>query len=151
MSDLSAGTTVRALDFPPAVWASDNTTQTNVSSTSFVPGSPEVGVSFTAPTSGRVRVDVSGGIRDDTGQWRGILAFEIYEGTTAGAKVISASARGNGMSNMIESTGYQFHGRGSLVEGLTPGAVYYARTVQAVSGGTSVDIFTRSLIVYPVP
>jgi hypothetical protein len=151
VSDLSAGTQVRALDFPPAAWASDSTAQTNVSSGSFVPGSPEVGVTFTAPTSGRVRVDVSGGVRDDTGQWRGVIAFEVYEGNTAGAKVVSASSRANGMSSIAEATAYQFHSRGSLVEGLAPGAVYYARLMQAVSGGTSVDILHRSLIVYPVP
>jgi hypothetical protein len=149
MRGLHAGTRVTTVDFPKAVWAADTTAQTNISNTEFAPGSPVVAVHITAPTSGRVRVDVSGVIRDNGGDNRGLIAYEVYD--LDGTLIVSASPRGNSMSSMNEASDYMTHSRGSLVEGLTPGEMYYVRLVQAVSGGSSVDILARSLIVYPVP
>ncbi|MBA9002002.1 hypothetical protein [Thermomonospora cellulosilytica] len=151
MSGLYAGTVVRALDWPPSASASNSTAQTDVSNIAFATGSPVVAVTITAPTSGRVKVEVSGLIRDNTGDNRGILAFEVYEGTSAaGTKVVAAAVRANSMTSIGEASDYMSHGRATLVEGLTPGGLYYVRLVQAVSGGTTVDILNRSLIVYPV-
>lgn len=151
-SDLRAGTTVYALDFPPTVQASDSTTIANISSTTYIAGTPEVGTTFTAPSSGRVRLIVSALARDNgaTAE-RFLFVPQVFLGTSSsGSEVLGPAIRGRGMSTMGEATNYHAHDRSTMLEGLTPGATYYARTLYRVTGGTSVDCIYRGIIIVPL-
>lgn len=150
MTDLAAGTTVRALDFPPTASASDGTLITNISSTTYITGTPEVATTFMAPTSGRVMLWVSALGRDDTADQQVYVTVEVYEGTDAtGTQILSPSALARGVSTMGEASNPMGHDRASLLSGLEAGTTYYARVVYRVLGGTTADIFYRGLIISP--
>lgn len=157
-----AGSPIKQGDIPPAVHAFSNTQQTDLTNTAFAPGSPEVGVSFIAPPGGYVLGIVGGGIRDNGGTNRGSLAIEIYENDSSGAVVQDAQVRRNAWTNNsfnINSSVAGFGSRvapapindSSLLTPLVPGATYFARVMQAVSGGTTVDIIHRDITIVPLP
>ena len=81
-NDLSAGTRVKALDFPRAQQVYDLTSQLNLTNTSYAVGTPEVAVRFLAPSSGRVSVAVSAGVRNNTAanEDRVYVAFRVLSG-----------------------------------------------------------------------
>jgi hypothetical protein len=157
-----AGQVIRAVDAPPAVHAFDSTTQTNLGS-AFAPGSPDVSLTFTAPTSGRVMVVVSGGIRTNGSSGaRGVLAPEIREDDASGNIVQGSVTSVNAWTNSAFNTSnYQYGSRvtlapistnGSFIMALRPGRTYFARLNQFADGGaTDVQIRTRSLTVAPIP
>jgi hypothetical protein len=135
----------------------DDGTQANISNTSYDPGSPEVGVFFVAPASGRVRLTVGGGFRDNgaSNQERTFLSPQLFEVTPAGRiEVLAPSVTFRGYSGLAENREYQYGCRVSLIEGLTAGRLYYIRLMHLTDGGTdpdSADITARDLIVVPVP
>jgi hypothetical protein len=146
-----AGAKVLAGDFPPAVTLIDTTAIANISSTSAIPGSPEVGVIFIAATSGAALVNVALGGRDNGSTNRVFLSTEVYVGSDAtGVKIVTASVAANGCSSApINNAGYQYVGRAWLLTGLTAGATYYARTVYYVDAGNTADIVMRGIVVTP--
>lgn len=157
-NDLLGGTRITALDYPPAVQAFDATTIANITSTTYTNGSPEVGVTFMAPTTGRVLLTTGGGVRNNSANNdRVFIAPQIFLGTSsAGTEILAPSAPQYGISSGGGQTNddYQFHSRTSLITGLTPGATYYVRTMHAQvnnSGATSStsDLSGRSLVVVP--
>lgn len=150
MSNLSAGTVVNALDFPPTVQANDATSNNNISSTSYVTGSPVVSTTFTAPTSGRVRLIVSmvGGA-DATGN-RVFVSPQVFEGTDAtGTEVLSPSVA-TAVGTISEQTSSSSYERCSFLDGLTPGGTYFVRTMHRVTGGSTIDLLYRGVIVVPL-
>lgn len=157
MADLADGMVVHAADFPPSVYDGDDTAITNLSNTSYVSGAPEVGVVFTAPTSGRVRLTVGGGLRDSSGVDRMFLAPELFQGVdSSGTQVISPSVIPYGVGTPPACTEFHYSSRSSLLTGLTPGEVYYVRVMHLVGpGGASpngtADVGSRDITVIPVP
>lgn len=150
MSELRSGTTVLALDFPPTVKATDSTSIANITTTSYTAGSPEVGVAFMAPTTGRVKLIVSGIGRDNTADERLFVSPQVFTGTdNTGTVVLSPSVR-SAMSTIGEASNYHVHDRATVLDGLDAGSTYYARVMYRVSGGTSVDCIYRGLIVVPL-
>ena len=150
MTDLRAGTTVRALDFPPTVQAGDGTLISNITSTVYLVGSPEVGTTFMAPTSGRVKLITSLVARDNGGDNTVYLTPQVYLGTSAsGTQIVLATIR-HAVSTMGEASNYQSHERVSFLDGLTPGSTYYIRVGYRVSGGTTADLTYRGIIVVPL-
>lgn len=157
-NDLLGGTRILALDYPPAVQVFDGTTNANITSTAYTAGTPEVGVTFTAPTTGRVMLTTGGGVRNNAANNdRAFIAPQIFLGTSSsGTEILAPTAPQYGISS---GGGYanddiQFLSRTVLVAGLTPGATYYVRTMHAQvnnSGGTSStsDLTARSLVVAP--
>jgi hypothetical protein len=150
MPDTLVGATIRSQDFPPAVWTSETTAQTDITSTSFVAGTPTASITFLAPTSGEVLIFVGAGMRDSAGN-RVHLAPEVRENNVSGAVVLSADVTTRGVGSNSVSTGYQYHSRITLLTGLTPGGTYFARTMQKVSGGTTCDLAIRDIGVIPTP
>lgn len=137
-------------------WYHDDTVIGQISSTSYETGTPEVGVYFVAPRSGRVRVTVGGGFRDNGGSNtdRLFLSPQIYQGSSAGTQVLAPSVTLYGYAAASENTEFQYGCRVGLVSDLTPGQLYYIRTQHLTSPGTdpdSGDIAARDLIVIPVP
>ncbi len=150
MPDILAGARIKAGDFPGTQSASSGTANDNISSTSYIAGTPEVGTTFVAPTSGRVLVTV-GLVSKDSASNRVHLAPQIYLGTSsAGSQVLAPDVTARGLGSAGTSTNLSEHrSRTSLVTGLTPGSTYYARTVHKVSGGSTADISVREIIVEP--
>lgn len=151
MSDLAAGTRYLALDWPPTVKATDATQQTNISSTSYVTGSPVVSTTFTAPSSGRVRliVGMSGGA--DAGGNRVFVAPQVFLGTSASGTEILSPSVDSAVGTMQEQTSSSSYERCSFLDGLTPGATYFVRVMHRVTGGSVVDLLFRGVIVVPLP
>lgn len=154
MPDLSAGTKVQALDFPPAKQLYMNTTVANISDTSYVVGDPEVSVSAVCPTSGRFAVVISGGLRNNAANAdRLFLTFRVYEGDPADNVVIQQADVKYGLSNQNSQTDdFQYAGHMTLVEGLTPGTRYYFRMLHKTTlGSGTADLSHRHILVWPVP
>ncbi len=154
MSDLGAGTEVLALDFPPAVWASDSTAINNPTNTAYAAGTPEVGTTFMAPTSGRVLLGVGGGIGNSATADRIFLAPQVFQGTSAaGTEVLSPTTVGRGLSSENASSGFHYGSRETVLTGLTPGTTYYVRVMHAVAtdaGAQTADIACRQVLVAPL-
>ncbi len=149
MPDALVGGIVQPL--PAAVWVADDTTQTDVSSTSYIAGTPTVETTFVAPPSGAVLLSVGLSARDNTSNNRVHLAPEVRVGSVAGAVVLAANVvtRGVGVPGGIPN--YVYRARTTVVSGLTPGTTYYARTLHKVSGGTSGDVNIRDMTIAPCP
>jgi hypothetical protein len=157
---LSAGTPVRAVDFPPAQFvgdASTGATLTNITATSYTNGTPEVAIRFMAPTSGRVAVNISAGIRNNTAanQDRCFVSYRILEGDPADGLVIQTEEVKLGVSNyatLDADDDFAYVGHLTMVGGLTPGTFYYCQFRHRTTlGSGTVDINSRQLMVFPIP
>lgn len=151
MPDTLVGAPISAADFPPAAWASDSTANSNISSTTFIAGTPTVSVTFTAPTSGAVLLSVGVAGADNGGTNRIHLAPEIRVGTVAGSVVLAADVTTRGVGIPGEASANVHRSRTTLLTGLTAGTVYFARTMHKVSGGSTADIAVREITVMPAP
>lgn len=150
MPSLLAGTQIKALDFPASQYDDEDTLQSGVSSTSYTAPTNACSVTFTAPTSGRVKLIVGGAFRDTSGDDQGFITAEIRETDVSGSIVLSSSAYRNGYISEPEASDYLYHSRITLVEGLTPGQTYFARIMIKVDGGAA-DLRLKNLAVIPVP
>ena len=155
MTDILVGAKVKAADFPASAWSQDTTEITDITSTTFIPGSPEVGTTFVAPTSGKVLMFVGGSARAHTGDNRTFLAANVFLGTSsAGTEVLSSSIGFTGCGFSLASTSYYYQNRSFHLTGLTPGSTYYARVTYSVTttGATDgrSDISCREIGVIPI-
>ncbi len=154
MPDLLAGTTIRALDRPPSGYTAEGTLQSNINTSgAYVEPTNQCRVTFIGPTSGRVKVVVGGGFRDDTNNNQGFLAVEIRETNVSGSTVAVASAYAQGIISMPEASDYYYHSRITLLDGLTPGQIYFARIMMKTETavGATVDLRLKNLAIIPVP
>lgn len=159
MADITVGRDIRTLDaHQPSVYNSDDTLIANIAATgiSYVTGSPEVGVFFIAPTSGRVRVTTGGGMRDNgtaPNIERVFIVPQIFLENSDGDEILAPSSE-KGIASAAENTEFQYQSRVIIQEGLTPGRRYYARTMYAIGVGTdpdTADIASRDITVIPMP
>lgn len=148
-----AGQRIKALDFTPAVGMTDTTAHLNLTTTPAV-GSPEVGVAFVAPTSGKIALTISASVADSSGNnIAGILDFQLYLGTSAaGTLVLSSSI----INRLILQAGdvtneSQEASRTSFIAGLAAGADYYVRTRHSAFSGSTLDLYARTVFVQPLP
>ncbi len=142
---MRAGSVVQALDNPPPQADADETTQLNVSDTDFVAYSPEISISFLAPRSGSGFIIVGGGLRDDTGTERIILAPEVRLDDVSGLVWASPRQSVNGWTNSSATGTYQYGCRLFPLFGLIPHQTYFARVMVAVSGGSTADAFNGQI------
>ncbi|MEU8362312.1 hypothetical protein AB0C27_40470 [Nonomuraea sp. NPDC048882] len=149
----AAGDLVRTLS--PTAFVHDDTMVANIGHTSYAPGSPEVGVYFIGPPSGRVRLTIGGGFRDNGASAdRIFLSPELFLENSAGTQVLAPSVTFRGYLSVAQDTEFQYGSRVSMIEGLTPGQLYYLRTAHLATPGTdpdSADIAARDLIAIPMP
>ncbi len=151
MADIRAGDEIGIGYWPEAVQARDDTSLSNQTSTTFIPGSPENGTTFVAPTTGRVGVIVSGELRQEDAANRIFLGFELYLGTSAAGTLILAGDVERGISTTGTAGEATIHGNMSMVSNLTAGSTHYVRSVFSVEGGTTNDVFSRTVAVIPLP
>lgn len=155
MTDILVGAKVKAADFPASAWAQDTTEILNISSTTFIAGTPEVGTTFVAPTSGKVLMFVGGSARGQTGDDRILMAANVFLGSnSSGTQVLSSSVGFTGCGFSLASTSYYYQNRSFHLTGLTPGSTYYARvTYSVVNTGTAnnvCDIACREIGAIPI-
>jgi hypothetical protein len=150
-----AGRPVLAQDFPPVAWSQNTTQINNPNNTTYVAGTPEVSVTFTAPTSGRVLLIVGGGLGNAAGADRIYLSPEVRLTNSAGAVVLSPAVANRGFSSDNCSSGFAYGSRESVLDGLIPGQLYFARVMYLVgtgdAGTTTADIAVRDIGVVPLP
>lgn len=146
-------TYVEGLDTPRSVWDQDRTLIENISGTANIPGSPEVGVVFVAPTSGRVLVFIGGQIRNRGGTQRVFLRPEVYADTDAAQDLLTLVEDGafKEFASSPPETAFMAGSRMFILTGLTPGKEHYARVTYYVSGGSDSDIGAREIGVVPLP
>lgn len=152
-NNLSAGTTVRALDFTPAVQVFNTTGINNITATTYQTGTPEVAVWFMAPSSGRVAVCLSAGTRNNGANAdRVFVSYRILEGDPADGVVVQAENVKRGLSNpATQADNNQYHGHITMVDGLTPGTYYYAQVRHRTTlGSGTADIPHRCILVFPI-
>lgn len=152
MTQLGGG--VYGLDFPPSQYDQDWTSINNLASATFAPGSPEVAVSVTAPSSGRVAVAIGCGIRDNTaGGDVGAVTYRIFQDSVNGALFQDADVdRGVKSCGIAQAQQFQYHGNIDIVEDLIPGKSYYFQVVHlAYNASGAVDIASRNILVFPIP
>ena len=162
MADVLAGAKISAGYWPPPLRLVSNTAF-NFTSTSPVDGVAEGGGvlagTFLAPKTGRIHVDVGGGIGRPSGTGAGneraSIMYEIYIGTSAGGSLLYpvASSRRITQGGPI-GQGPWFAGRGSVLDGLTPLAVHYIRCMVQREGdttGTTMRILQRTIDVMAAP
>lgn len=154
MAELIAGGPVYGRDFPPAVTDQDRSPITNITSTTFIVGAPEVGVSFTAPTSGRVLIAVGAGIQNNAATLeQAAVSYQLFEDSSDGVIMVLADAR-NGVQSQgtAVSSSFQYLGGFSLETDLVPGRQYYAQVRhRCILGNGTADISSRDITVIPVP
>lgn len=148
-----SGDQISAGYWPESVQDDDGTTISNITSTTFITGSPVVSVTFEAPTTGRVGVCIGGGMVEQAAGSRVWISYELYLGTSASGTLVHSTVDVRGVSTSGDATasGDQTLGNMSMEEKLTPGATYYAQVMYKVSGGATNDITRRRIIVIPLP
>lgn len=142
-------TLVYGYDTPPPQYVYDGTPNSNLTSTSYVSLTPEVGVYFVPPSSGLVLITVGGGGRDNTNDNRVFMSVQI---TYAGV-ITDAASVGTGGYGTPGINANHMYGSRSFVVQKTGGVLYYAQLMVAVetTTGTTADVTSRDIIVEPLP
>jgi hypothetical protein len=137
--------------------ATESTTISGITSTSFVPGSPVNGFSFVSPPSGGVYVNVSGRISMTTNTNEMLLSFEIRSGASIGAGTIQVSASSfraltvGRAVNASAPANLNATRRVRIAPGtLTPGSTFNIQNMHAVAPAGTGIIEYRELTVEPV-
>lgn len=156
MAEFVSGSQVYGVDWPPSQYDQDWTVQANITTTTYVAGNPEVGVSITAPTSGKVMVAIGAGVRNNANpatDERVIVTYEVLEDGANGPVFTSESAyRGITSCGIVAIQEYTYQGNFSLETGLTPGRQYFFRVKhRSIDGEGVADIASRDITVWPVP
>jgi hypothetical protein len=139
--------TAQARPFRPCT-RFEGTDFANIASTAYAPGSPECGITFVAPPSGEVVVQVAGNVAG-TSSNRTALSFEIREINSGGQVVVAADDYNGILSD--NAAGGRKGGPLVPVVGLVPYGVYYARTMHRVFGASgSGTVYDRRITVVPV-
>lgn len=150
---IKTGDHIKAEWWPESVEDDDSTSITNITSTSYIAGSPACEVTFTTPPSGRIGVAVAAGMTEQSAGDRVLVSFEVYEGTSASGtlKQSARDSRGVTTNGDTGAGGETVLGNMTMVDGLTPLVTHYARIVYKVDAGTTNDISRRRIIVIPMP
>lgn len=141
---------------PASAYTSEDTILTQISNTSYSEGIPEVGVYFVAPASGRVRLTIGTGSRDNGAAPRDrvFVAPQLFRDSSEGTEIIAPSVTQRGYAAPADNTEFQYGSRASLIEGLVPGQLYYLRAMHLATPGTdpdSADLAIRDIAVIPLP
>jgi hypothetical protein len=155
---MAAGDPVKALDAAPSVSASDSTSVA-IALTTYAALSPVVGVAFTAPTSGKVKITFRGRFECKVNNSRCVVSAELATGATVGSgTVLNAAVDDEALETTQSATaattpaetrmnGSQYR----VISGLTAGTTYNAYVMAkgfAAAGGT---VYSRGILVESQP
>ena len=146
-----AGQIIRAADFDGFAAVTQDTAESGVTSTTFIPGTAVCGTTFVAPTSGRVVVNWAARVEVNTSSARAQVTVQVREGATIGSGTVVSGISGPSSVEIGITADIRLAG-GTIreVTGLTPGSTYNVQTMHAVSSGTA-DILSRRFVVTPIP
>lgn len=151
MPDLLVGSTVRGLDTLPIAFDEDTADIVGFTNTTFASGSPVVGVSFTAPTTGRVMVMWHARF-NPTSAVAAQVGFALRTGAVVGSGTLIQDGLNEGCLESPNVSGGGGRVQGGTfypLSGLTPGDTYNVVTChRMVSAGTG-TIFARYIAVTP--
>lgn len=154
MPDIKTGDRITTEWWPESVEAEDSGQIVDITSTSFIPGSPEVGTTFIAARTGRAGIAVSGAPTESVAGSQIFLTFQLYLGTSASGTLIQGAREDLGISSVGDTTAggsvEMCWGNLHMVEGLTPGETYYVRLVYRVESGSTNDLRARRVTVIPL-
>ncbi len=154
MPTVTAGSPVYGRDLTPSAYDQEWTTIANVTSTSYIAGSPEVGVAFTAPTSGKALVCIGAGIRNNAAtSERLTVTVRVFEDSSSGVEFLAPTEE-NGIKSAgtPTSSDFRYVGNMSLITGMTPGRQYYFQVVhRALVGAGTADLSSRDILVVAQP
>jgi hypothetical protein len=151
MSDLLAGTTVKALDTPATV--------TNAQAGSFtftittfgvaIAGGTyaDCGVAFVAPTTGRVMIFFDADLSNST-TTASFISPVVRTGGTVGSGSTVAAASLDEAIHVAGTNGHHF-GNTRLITGLTAGTTYNVRLEHRVGGASTGTALRRHVTVVP--
>jgi hypothetical protein len=156
---MAAGDPVKALDAPPAVNAADSTTVATAASTVYAQLSPVVGVAFTAPTSGRVKITFRARFECKLNGSRVVVSAELATGATVGSGTVlnaasddealestqSATATTTPAETRMNAAQYRY------ITGLTAGTTYNAYVVVKGFTASNGTVYSRGILVEPLP
>lgn len=146
MTDLAAATLVQAMDYPAAASGSDTVAAGNITSTSYIADSATC--TFIAPTTGRVMVAIAGELRDNSSTNYVRLSVAITDDRN-GEQVVGPDAYSRGVSSIGLTADVETRSHSFLLQGLEPGVSYTATAMYRVEGGSSADLDSVGLIVWP--
>lgn len=147
----TAGQRVLAADFTAAAYDEDSTEQTNITD-SYSIGSPELGITFTAPTSGKVLIILGLRARDNGATSSVVLDFDLFEDDSGGSQILAVAGSTRRLEQNFENDSRtQAVSKSYLVDGLTAGQIYYARTQHYATPGGSADLIYRTITALPQP
>lgn len=135
-------------------FTSSTTDEVGFTSTSFIAGGAPVGVAFTAPPSGKVKIDFTGQIQQNINSFACILSCEVKTGSTVGSGTLAGGAANSdralicGKAVVASGPSHMAATRAVFYSGLTPGASYNVRLMHCVDGGSG-SIFNREIIIQP--
>jgi hypothetical protein len=133
----------------------DSTTISGVTSTSFIPGSPVVQVTFVAPPSGKVVITVTGSVSESSNGNKGQLGWELRAGVVVGSGTLITATSNNrcvatskavvasGPAEITASNRY-------MKTSLTPGDSYHVFTAHRTTPAGTMTVDYRHLLVEPV-
>ncbi|MFE6025530.1 hypothetical protein [Streptomyces niveus] len=150
MPDLLAGSTVTGLDTPQTQY-DDDQTDVAVAGTAFVTGSPAVGVVFTAPTTGRVRVDWHSRFQPSSANHLQV-GFALRTGSVLGSGTLLQDGLNETCLEAPPVSGPSGRVQGGMfmiLSGLVPGDTYNAVTCHRMVVGGTGTVFARSIGVSP--
>lgn len=150
MPDLAAGSTILDDDTPETVFAEQTTDISNVSSTTYIL-TTNVGVTFVAPTSGRVLIVTGVGADTDNTTDRLLVSNQVYLGTDATGTLVVAADDLQALRISTQATATLTETFVRFVSGLTPGSTYFANTAYRVSAGAVADMSNQQITVIPMP
>lgn len=133
----------------------DGTSITGISSTSFIPGSPVVKVTFVAPPSGAVVITVTGRIAQTSNGNEAQLGWILRAGAVVGSGTIIADVSvdrcvGTGQAVNVSGPAGVTASNRWMKTSLTPGTTYHAYTVHRTTTAGNAAVYYRHLLVEPV-
>lgn len=142
----NAGDIIKALDFPAAVSAAEDTSGTTTSTTytSTLTGGVACGVTFIAPTSGRVIVHNAALLDHSSASGETYLGWILRTGSTVGSGTVVVSAA-DSRAILHVGTAAERHGADHLAGGLTPGATY--NIIQAFRTSASTATYANKVLI----
>lgn len=155
MPDIKTGDRITTEWWPESVEAEDSGQLTDITSTTFVTGSPVVATTFVAARTGRAAIAVCGAPTESVAGSQIFLTFQLYQGTSASGTLIQDAEEALGISSVGDTTAggsvEMAWGNLHMVEELEPGETYYVRLVHRVESGSTNDLRARRVTVIPLP
>jgi hypothetical protein len=130
----------------PVTQSSSVSATVNTTSTSYVALSGDPGLSFTAPSSGRVLIAIGAALTGSAADTYAMMGFQVRTGNVVGTGTIVQAADNNevvanlGLSDIAAS-------HISMVSGLTSGGSYNVQVLYKLLSGTGTAFFARRNVI----